>query len=41
MENVTILLATEARAPDAQNHAAKIVDRYGKDIDIVNVLHPD
>lgn len=41
MENVTILLATEARAPDAQDHARKIVNTYGKNINIVNILHPD
>lgn len=40
MENVTILLATEARAPDAESHAAKIIENYGSRIHITNIVHP-
>ena len=41
MENITILLATEARAPDAKWHAEKIIDVYWKcNIKIVNIVHP-
>jgi cellulose synthase/poly-beta-1,6-N-acetylglucosamine synthase-like glycosyltransferase len=40
MENVTILLATEARAPHAESHAKKIIEEYGKKVDVVNIVHP-
>jgi hypothetical protein len=40
MENVTILLATEARAPDAENHANEIITHYGTKLDIINIVHP-
>ena len=40
MENVTIILATEARAPDAESHAKKIIASHGEKIHIVNILHP-
>jgi hypothetical protein len=40
-ENITVLLATEARAPDAETHARTIIANYGnKGINIVNVIHP-
>lgn len=42
MENITVLLATESRAPDAEAHAKKIMKEHGnKGITIVNVVHPD
>jgi hypothetical protein len=41
MENVTILLATESRAEDAEMHAKKITETYGKSIHIVNIVHPE
>lgn len=40
-ENITILLATEARAPDAENHAKKIIENYSNDVQIVNIVHPE
>lgn len=42
LENVTVLLATEARVPEAEGNAARIIERF-KDspIEIVNVPHPD
>lgn len=41
-KNVTILLATEARAPDAEKHAEQVIREYGeKEIHIVNIVHPD
>lgn len=40
MENITILLATEARAPDAESHARKIIENYGREIHIENIVHP-
>ena len=40
MENITILLAIEARAPDAESHGQKIIENYGQSIDIVNIVHP-
>lgn len=41
MENITILLATEARAPDARSHAERIIETYGKnDVNIINIVHP-
>ena len=40
-ENVTILLATESRAPDAYSHAARIIENHGKQsIEIVSIVHP-
>lgn len=41
MENVTILLATEERVPDARSHAEKIIEKHGKkDTKIINIVHP-
>lgn len=41
MEKVTVLLATEARAPEAQKHAIAIIEKFSdRDIEIVNVVHP-
>ena len=41
MENITILLATEERAPDAKWHAEKIIKNYENSwIKIVNIIHP-
>jgi hypothetical protein len=41
MENVTILLATEARAPGAEDHAQKIIEKYGHGkVNIRNIVHP-
>ena len=40
-ENVTILLATESRAPDACSHAARIIENHGnQSIEIVSIVHP-
>lgn len=40
-ESITILLATESRAPDAESHARKIIETYGNnEIRIVNIVHP-
>ncbi len=40
-ESITILLATESRAPDAEDHAEEIIRNYGdKGIHIVNIIHP-
>jgi cellulose synthase/poly-beta-1,6-N-acetylglucosamine synthase-like glycosyltransferase len=40
-ENITVLLATEARAPDAETHAQNIIKNHGsKGINIVNIVHP-
>lgn len=40
--NITILLATEARAPDARDHAEKIISVLGtREIEIINIVHPD
>lgn len=40
--HVTILLATEARAPHGEENAKKIITKYGNSgIEIVNVVHPD
>lgn len=42
LENVTVLLATESRVPDAEANAAKIIAKFKKSkIEIVNVVHPD
>lgn len=41
MNQITILLATEARAPEAEKHAAAIIKKFGKkEVEIVNVVHP-
>lgn len=41
MDMVTILLATEARAPQAESHAKAIIQKFKKSkIEIVNVVHP-
>lgn len=41
MDQITILLATEERAPDAEEHAKAIIKKFGKgQIEIVNVVHP-
>lgn len=41
-ENITILLATEARVPDAIENAEKIIAVYGnKGMQIVNIVHPE
>lgn len=38
---ITILLATEARAPHGADHAKKIIEKYtNSDIEIVNIVHP-
>lgn len=40
-KNITILLATEARAPDAEGHAARIIENFrDQEISIVNIVHP-
>lgn len=42
LDKVTVLLATEARVPEAEGNAARIIERF-KDspIEVVNVSHPD
>ena len=41
MSQITILLATEERAPDAEQHAAAIIKKFkGEKVTIVNVVHP-
>lgn len=40
-ENLTILLATESRAPNASSHANKIIKELGSRIRIINIIHPD
>lgn len=41
-ENITILLATEARVPDAKEHAEYIIEKYKHEkIKIVNIVHPE
>ena len=40
-ENITILLATEARAPHAVTHADRIIAEYGEKLNIRNIIHPD
>ena len=41
MNMVTVLLATEARAPQAESHAKAIIQKFQKSkIEIVNVIHP-
>lgn len=39
--NITLLLATEGRAPSANTHAETIIREYGEKIHIVNIVHPD
>ena len=40
-ENLTVLLATESRASDAETHAKAIIANHGnKGIHIVNIVHP-
>jgi hypothetical protein len=40
-DNITVLLATEVRAPDAETHAKAIIANHGnKGINIVNIVHP-
>jgi hypothetical protein len=40
-KNITILLATEARAPDGQEHAENIIKEFkNSGINIVNIVHP-
>jgi len=40
-KNITILLATEARAPDGQKHAENIIQEFEKSgLNIVNIVHP-
>ena len=40
-ENIVVLLATEARAPDGARHAERIIQEYdGNGIEIVNIIHP-
>lgn len=41
-ENITILLATEARVPEATTHAEYIIEKYKNEkINIVNIVHPE
>lgn len=41
-QNITILLATESRAEDAENHAKRIIREYGNhELNIVNIVHPE
>ncbi len=42
MDKITILLATESRAPDAESHAREIIKNFaGKSpVRIVNIVHP-
>jgi len=41
-ENIVILLATEARAPDGATHAEHIIREYNRWwIEIVNIIHPE
>jgi hypothetical protein len=38
---VTILLATESRAQDAESHANKIIENYGSGkAEILSIVHP-
>jgi hypothetical protein len=40
-ENIIVLLATEARAPDGARHAERIIREYnGQGIEIANIIHP-
>ncbi len=42
MDKVTILLATEARAPDAEKHAQTIIKKFANSaVKIVNIVHPE
>jgi cellulose synthase/poly-beta-1,6-N-acetylglucosamine synthase-like glycosyltransferase len=40
-ENLTILLASESRAPHAVEHANEIIKQHGTKIQIINIVHPD
>ncbi len=41
MDQITILLATEARAPEAESHAQAIIAKFSKEkIEIVSIVHP-
>lgn len=41
-ENITILLATESRVPEATIHAERIQREHGdKGMKIINIVHPD
>lgn len=41
-KNITILLATEARVPEAKKHAEYIIEKYkNRDIEILNIIHPE
>lgn len=41
-ENITVLLATEARAQHGETNAKKIIQEYsGKWVNIVNIVHPE
>lgn len=41
-ENITVLLATEARVPTATEHAKYIVEKYkNSGIRIINIVHPE
>ncbi len=40
-QNITIILATEARAPDAEKNAKYIIEKYKDNkMKIVNIVHP-
>lgn len=42
MQNIVVVLATEARAPEAESHAAKIIENFkNSPIEIFNIVHPD
>lgn len=42
MKNVTVLLATESRVPEAEGNAKRIIEKFkDSEIEIVNVVHPD
>ena len=41
-ENITLLLATEARAPNAQKFAEHIIQKYqNSPVKIINIVHPE
>ncbi|PID84039.1 hypothetical protein CSB09_03315 [Candidatus Gracilibacteria bacterium] len=41
-DTITIILATEARAPEAQKHAKNIIEKYKhRRVNIVNIVHPE
>ncbi len=42
LENITILLATEQRAPHGEEHAQAIMEKFKKSpVKIINIIHPD